>query len=99
LSALLSNPDKVFWPDEGHTKLNLAEYYSAIFPEFLPSIKDRMLALERCPDGMLGNCFFQKQTPRSVPIGTPTQRLEHVGHGAGVQDPPSDRSCCAATRN
>jgi len=32
---------------------------------------------------MLGKCFFQKQTPRRMPIGTPTQRLEHVGHAAG----------------
>jgi bifunctional non-homologous end joining protein LigD len=54
----ISNPDKVFWPNKGYTKRNLAEYYSAIFPELLPYIKDRMLALERCPDGMLGECFF-----------------------------------------
>jgi bifunctional non-homologous end joining protein LigD len=37
-----------------------------------------MLALERCPDGMLGECFFQKQKPRNMPAGTPTKRLEHV---------------------
>ena len=72
LSAPLSNPDKVFWPDEGYTKRDLAEYYDAIFPKLSPYVKDRMLALERCPDGMLGKCFFQKQTPRSMPIGTPT---------------------------
>ncbi len=74
----ISNPDKVFWPNEGYTKRNLAEYYNAIFPELLPYIKDRVLALERCPDGMLGECFFQKQKPRNMPAGTPSKRLEHV---------------------
>ncbi len=74
----ISNPDKVFWPNEGYTKLNLAEYYCTIFPKLQPYIKDRMLALERCPDGMLGECFFQKQKPRNMPAGTPTERLEHV---------------------
>ncbi len=86
LSPPLSNPDKVFWPEEGYTKRDLAEYYEAIFPKLSPYVKDRMLALERCPDGMLGKCFFQKQTPRSMPIGTPTQRLEHVGHAGQFTD-------------
>jgi bifunctional non-homologous end joining protein LigD len=77
----LSRPDKVFWPDEGYTKRDLAVYYSAIFPHLLPYVKDRMLALERCPDGMLGECFFQKQKPKSMPPGTPSKRLEHVEGG------------------
>ena len=57
----VSNPDKVFWPEEGYTKLDLVEYYNAIFPKLSPYVKDRMLSLERCPDGMRGECFFQKQ--------------------------------------
>jgi bifunctional non-homologous end joining protein LigD len=78
LQIPISHADKVFRPNEGCTKLNLAEYYNAIFPELLPYIKDRMLALERCPDGMLGECFFQKQKPRNMPAGTPSKRLEYV---------------------
>lgn len=74
----ISHPDKIFWPNEGYTKMDLAEYYKAIFPKLLPYVKDRMLALKRCPDGMLGKCFFQKQKPKSMPPGTPTKRLEHV---------------------
>lgn len=75
----ISNPDKVFWPNEGYTKGDLVEYYRAIFPQLLPYVKDRMLSLERCPDGMRGECFYQKQKPQSMPPGTPTKRLEHVG--------------------
>jgi bifunctional non-homologous end joining protein LigD len=78
----ISHPDKVFWPEQGYTKQDLADYYSAIFPKLLPYVQDRMLTLERCPDGMLGECFFQKQKPKGMPRGTPSKRLEHIG-GAG----------------
>jgi bifunctional non-homologous end joining protein LigD len=74
----ISHPDKVFWPDEGFTKLTLAEYYIAVFPKLLPYVRDRMLSLERCPNGMQGKCFYQKQIPPSMPAGTPTKRMEHV---------------------
>jgi bifunctional non-homologous end joining protein LigD len=80
--APISHPGKMFWPEQGYTKQDLADYYSAIFPKLLPYVKDRMLALERCPDGMLGECFFQKQKPKGMPRGTPSKRLEHVA-GAG----------------
>ena len=71
----VSNPDKVFWPDEGYTKGNLADFYREVFPLLKPFVDDRILTLERCPDGMRGNCFYQKEKPESMPAGTPTKRL------------------------
>ena len=71
----VSNPDKVFWPDEGYTKGNLADFYCEVFPLLKPFVDDRILTLERCPDGMRGNCFYQKEKPDSMPAGTPTKRL------------------------
>ena len=71
----VSNPDKVFWPDEGYTKGNLADFYREVFPVLKPFVDDRILTLERCPDGMRGNCFYQKEKPDSMPAGTPTKRL------------------------
>jgi bifunctional non-homologous end joining protein LigD len=82
LPITVSHPDKVFWPKEGYTKLGLIEYYNAIFPCLSPYVKDRILSLERCPDGMRGECFFQKQKPKSMPPGTPTIRIAHAT-GAG----------------
>ena len=67
----LSHPDKVFWPDEGYTKRDLAEFYRGIFPLLAPYVKDRLLTLERCPDGMAGECFYQKEAPKGLPEGTP----------------------------
>jgi bifunctional non-homologous end joining protein LigD len=82
LPIAVSHPDKVFWPEEGYTKLDLIEYYNAIFPKLSPYVKDRILTLERCPDGMRGECFYQKQKPGGMPSETPTKRIAHVT-GAG----------------
>jgi bifunctional non-homologous end joining protein LigD len=81
-SVTISNPTKVFWPDEGYTKLQLIEFYANIFPKLQPYVKDRILSLERCPDGMRGGCFYQKEAPSSMPPGTPTKEIAHVGKSA-----------------
>jgi bifunctional non-homologous end joining protein LigD len=82
LPITVSNPNKVFWPDEGYTKLQLIEFYADIFQKLQPYVKDRILSLERCPDGMRGGCFYQKEAPSSMPPGTPTKRIAHVGKSA-----------------
>jgi bifunctional non-homologous end joining protein LigD len=73
----VSNPDKVFWPEEGYTKGNLADFYREVFPLLKPFVEDRILTLERCPDGMNGSCFYQKEKPDSMPAGTPTKRISN----------------------
>lgn len=82
LPIAISNPTKIFWPDQGYTKLQLIEFYAAIFPKLQPYVKDRILSLERCPDGMRGGCFYQKESPSSMPPGTPTKQIAHVGKSA-----------------
>lgn len=77
LEKLISHPDKIFWPEEGYTKLDLARFYEALFPRLKPYVADRMLSLERCPDGMRGSCFYQKQAPKGLPAGTPTKLIHH----------------------
>jgi bifunctional non-homologous end joining protein LigD len=75
LPVTVTHPDKVFWATEGYTKLDLANFYDAIFPSLAPFVKDRLLTLERCPDGMRGECFYQREAPRGMPAGTPTKRV------------------------
>ena len=74
----LSNPGKIFWPHEGYTKLDLANFYRSVFPLLKPYVKDRILTLERCPDGLNGQCFYQKEKPAGMPQGTPTKRIVNV---------------------
>jgi bifunctional non-homologous end joining protein LigD len=71
----ISNPDKVFWPDDGYTKMDLAGFYAEVFPWLQPYVRDRILTMERCPDGMRGQCFYQKEMPKGMPAGTPTKRI------------------------
>lgn len=71
----ISNSDKLFWPDDGYTKKDLAVYYAGIFPWLQPFVRDRILTMERCPDGMAGQCFYQKEIPKGMPKGTPTRRI------------------------
>jgi bifunctional non-homologous end joining protein LigD len=63
----LSNPEKVFWPDEGYTKRDLYEYYRTVAPWLLPYLADRPLVLTRYPDGIDGKSFYQKNAPVSTP--------------------------------
>src|SRR6516162_3967912 len=76
LPIAVSNPDKVFWPEEGYTKLNLIKFYAEVFSLLQPYLEDRLLSLERCPDGMKGDCFYQKEKPLGMPPDTPTKRIE-----------------------
>jgi bifunctional non-homologous end joining protein LigD len=63
----LSHPDKVLYPDQGITKRDLAEYYTAVAEWILPHLEDRPLVLVRCPEGAKKTCFFQKHLQNGVP--------------------------------
>ena len=60
----LTHPDRLYWKDAGVTKQGLADYYSEIWPRIGPFIVNRPLALVRCPEGVGGQCFFQKHAWR-----------------------------------
>src|SRR5215469_5891572 len=77
LDTLITHPDKVFWPEQGYIKLDLARFYDTVFPKLQPFVEDRPLSLERCPDGMRGECFYQKEAPKGLPVGTPTKLIRH----------------------
>ncbi|MGB9368984.1 MAG: DNA ligase D [Xanthobacteraceae bacterium] len=55
-----TNPNRIYWPDAKVTKQQLADYYTAAWEHIAPHLVNRPLALLRCPDGIAGQCFFQK---------------------------------------
>jgi bifunctional non-homologous end joining protein LigD len=68
---LLSNPDRVFWPDTGLTKLGLARYYESVADLMLPHVAGRPLSLVRCPGGYTQGCFYHKHIENfPKPVGT-----------------------------
>ena len=82
---MISNANKVWWPDEGITKGDIARFYHAISPLLLPWMKDRPLTAERCPDGMLGGCFYRKNFPEgNIPAEAPRLRLRAASTGKDV---------------
>jgi bifunctional non-homologous end joining protein LigD len=70
-----SNPDKLFWPEEGITKADLLSYYQRVAPVLLPHLKDRPFTMKRYPDGWQGKFFFQKDAPKGTPDWIPTASI------------------------
>jgi bifunctional non-homologous end joining protein LigD len=64
---VLSNLDKVLYPDTAFDKRALIAYYAAIAPALLPHLRGRPLTVTRWPDGVQGKSFFQKQAPAHRP--------------------------------
>jgi bifunctional non-homologous end joining protein LigD len=63
----LSNPDKVFFDQAGHTKLDLANYYLDVADAALVHLRERPTTLKRFVDGAGGDFFFQKRVPKGAP--------------------------------
>ena len=63
----VSNPDKVFFPERGHTKLDLVNYYLAVGDGALRGVMTRPTVMKRYPNGAAGEFFFQKRVPDSRP--------------------------------
>ncbi len=66
MSARLTNPDRVLYPEQGLTKADLAQYYCAVAERILPHLADRPLTIVRCPRGR-SECFYQKHPGDSLP--------------------------------
>jgi len=73
--VVITNPDKVFFPHSGHTKLDLAKYYSAVAEGALRGILGRPIVLKRYVDGAEGEPFFQKRAPTQHPDWIETVEL------------------------
>jgi bifunctional non-homologous end joining protein LigD len=63
----LSNLNKVYFPESGHTKRELLAYYYRMADFILPFLRDRALVLRRYPDGIKGQAFFQKDVREGLP--------------------------------
>jgi bifunctional non-homologous end joining protein LigD len=73
----LTHPDRVYWADVGVTKHDLAEYYVRVWDAMAPHVVDRALAIVRCPEGVGGECFFQKHIASNIKQSS----LRHVVKG------------------
>ncbi len=71
----VSNPDKTYYPERGFTKLDVAQYYLAVADGVLRGLRDRPTTMQRFPDGVEGEFFYQKRAPKGLPDWLPTARI------------------------
>jgi bifunctional non-homologous end joining protein LigD len=75
----ITHPDRVI-SEIGHvTKGDLAEYYAAVAPFMLPSIARHPLSLLRCPSGIDGTCFFQRNPGNGLGADVHPFEFKHKG--------------------
>ena len=73
----LTNLEKPLYPD-GFTKGQVIDYYTRVAPVLLPHLRDRALTRVRCPDGVEGERFFEKNAPRGTPAWVRTEQVGGV---------------------
>jgi bifunctional non-homologous end joining protein LigD len=64
--VVISNGDKLLYPEAGITKRDVAEYYASVGDWIVPQLAGRPLTLVRCPNGWDKPCFFQKHANQSI---------------------------------
>ena len=62
----LTHPDRILYPGQGITKLDLAKYYEQVADWMIPHLKGRPLTLVRCPEGYKKQCFYQRHITESL---------------------------------
>ena len=63
----VTNPDKVLFPDAGHTKRDLVDYYLSVGEGIVRALRERPTQLRRFPDGIEGEQIYQKRVPEKRP--------------------------------
>lgn len=63
----VSNPDRVYFPELGFTKLDLVEYYRSVGPGIVNALRERPCMLHRFPTGVTGEKVHQKRLPAGAP--------------------------------
>jgi bifunctional non-homologous end joining protein LigD len=87
----LTHPDRVLYPLTGTTKDDLARYLLAVAPRLLPHLRGRPTTLVRCPEGLAGECFFQKHVGFWAPEALQRVRIQEarkLGEYLVVNDRP-----------
>jgi DNA ligase D len=86
----LSNPDKVFFPEIGVTKLDLVGYYLAVADAALVHLRERPTVMKRYVDGAAAEPFFQKRVPKGAPDWLQTATVSFPSGRTATELVPND---------
>jgi DNA ligase D-like protein (predicted polymerase) len=93
----ITNPEKVFFPEKGYTKLDLVRYFETVADGALRGVMRRPMVLKRFVNGATEEPFFQKRAPANLPAWIDTARIQFPsGRFAdlAVCDEPADILWC-----
>ena len=79
----LTNPDRVYYPDIGLTKLGVARYYETVAPFLLRYVARRPISLVRCPQGIDKEHFFQRHAMKGM-----SQAIKQIPISGGESKKP-----------
>ena len=71
----LSHPERVYFPEVGVTKLDIANYYLAVGDGIVRALRERPCMLHRFPSGIEGEKVHQKRLPQGAPDWVDTVRV------------------------
>jgi len=83
---LFANTETLLWPEAGIAKGDVIDYYLELADVVLPFLVHRPLSLLRCPDGVAGECVYQKTAPPGLPQWIPTRRVRSDQAALGYTD-------------
>jgi DNA ligase D len=72
----ISNPDRVYFPARGETKLDLVDYYLSVGDGIVNALRERPCMLHRFPEGVAGEKVHQKRVPNGAPEWLETVRVK-----------------------
>jgi len=75
-----TNLSKLYWPKENISKRDMLNYYYMMAPYMLPYMKDRPQSLNRHPNGITGESFYQKNVAGKVDDWIITHHYKNTTH-------------------
>jgi DNA ligase D len=72
----ISNPDRVYFPARGETKLDLVNYYLSVGDGIVRALRERPCMMHRFPSGVAGEKVHQKRVPNGAPPWLETVRIK-----------------------
>lgn len=82
----ISHPERIVYPGDGVTKMQVAEYFERVGELMLPFVANRPLALLRAPSGVGGQLFFQKSFEHHRPPRVFARNLDDGSETLFVKD-------------
>jgi DNA ligase D len=71
----VTNPDRVYFPKTGWTKLDLVNYYLSVGDGIVRALYERPCMMHRFPEGLAGDKVHQKRVPHGAPPWLQTVRV------------------------